>query len=191
MKFTNKTKKIVILIIIIALVIPTIAITGRRETPKEVSYEDGNERVLAAQISNMTGVGVEEILDLRKSGLTWNEVLKSLNNKTGDSMEIADLNVNQTDFEKQLIDDGYSEEEINDANMLIDRLIYSLDELMYYVEDQMPTSDLQEPMIHEDIDDENKKIEKCKEIYEQLDHQFFTLHNCKIKKLLWNYGSCY
>lgn len=99
--------------------------------------ENADDRRIATEISNMTGVTTDEILNLKQKGKTWNEVIEALENQ-----DSSKYKKNQTERSERLTEsglgkeyiielkqDGFTEEEIMEAKLLIERVIYQLNEI--------------------------------------------------------------
>lgn len=92
---------------------------------------------IAEDISNLTGIDVNVILDIRKKGLSWNEVLEEVertsskagNNRADRNNMLLTQNLGE-DLVSQLKKEGFSEEEIIEARLLIERVQFQLNEIV-------------------------------------------------------------
>lgn len=96
-----------------------------------------NDKAVAAEISNVTGAGINEITKLINEQGSWNKVLEVLKsrNKTKDEKEKntrSDV-LAENGVEKEYVDKlkklGFTNEQITESKMLADRVIYQLDEI--------------------------------------------------------------
>lgn len=136
----KKYKKLLIVLVIIALLLPTFTITnGLISTndvtaAKDMSIED---KRIAEDISNMTGVKIDEIVEQKNQGATWNEVLDKLkkvdytnqNERDARNTVLATTGVD-SELVKRLKSEGFKDDEINEAKMLIDRVTLQLSEII-------------------------------------------------------------
>lgn len=94
-----------------------------------------DDRRIAGDVSNMTGVDIEEVLALKNSGKTWNEVLEELkgaNFKTGSSIQRDNLLSQSSISKDELMEfkkEGYSDTELQQAKLLVERVAFQLREL--------------------------------------------------------------
>lgn len=145
----RKNIKYLAIIIVLTILLSTLASAAgsmmqkRTKDIAEISQEDKN---IASQISNTTGVNSDEIIVLKRQGKTWNEILeilKSHNEKRSKEEKakrkklLAEASV-EADIIKKLREDGHSDEELTQANMNIERVIFQLKEIASSVE-EMPT----------------------------------------------------
>lgn len=96
-----------------------------------------NDSSIAADISNMTGVTTEEIMRLRQDGMDWNTVLSKLrtqqysipaDTKSLRLQELASEGVGE-DWIEQLVQSGYSQDEVLSAKLAVERVHYQLTNL--------------------------------------------------------------
>lgn len=93
---------------------------------------------IAAELSNLSGRTTEEILKLRETGLTWNEVSERL--KSGASAGTASQKEQRTgllaetglgeQWMQEMTDKGYDPEQIMEAKLLAERVQFQLKELV-------------------------------------------------------------
>lgn len=103
-------------------------------TMDNASKED---KRIASEISNETGVSIEEVFQLKSYGRSWNEVLSILKNrsKLGENSEKSDrddllLNAGlDEDFVEQLKKEGFSEQDITEVKLLEERVAFQLQEI--------------------------------------------------------------
>lgn len=140
MNFKKKSKTLIIVLVIVSISIPSTIISAialnNDNNHQNVASQTDEERTIAAQISNITGESIEEILEMKNNGITWNEILELL--------EIEDVSIDevkqredillQTGLNEELIQNlishGYSEEDIMDAKMLIERVMSQLQDIV-------------------------------------------------------------
>ncbi|MDR6553470.1 hypothetical protein [Paenibacillus qinlingensis] len=137
-QFFYKNRKFIAVIIGVSLIAQMfLFVVGDKAlttTNAESSQSDDNKT--AADISNMTGVKIEEILKLKQSGLSWNEVLDKLKQapntdtqKGNRSNLLAGMELGE-DAVAKLIAQGFTNEEIMEAKMLAERVQFQLKELV-------------------------------------------------------------
>lgn len=138
-KFKQPYKKLLIAFIIFALLFPTIIITSDSlpitnvEAANDMNKDD---QKIAEDISNMTGAKTEEVIKLKNEGLTWNDVLDKLkkidysnhNDRDTRSTVLAENGLDE-DFVKKLKSESYTDGEITEAKMLVERVIFQLSEI--------------------------------------------------------------
>jgi hypothetical protein len=118
------------LILSVVMLVSIISITTGRfsfldvkaEQPEAVEQTEAEDMKMAGDISNLTGIDVNTILNMKNDGLSWNEVLEELENINVDSEQnrIDRNNVLLTQDIKEDPDNmlkirGFSEEDIIDA----------------------------------------------------------------------------
>lgn len=172
MKFKKISKKLIIVIVIVSISIPStiisaIALNKDNDYQNVVSQTD-EARTIAAQISNITGVSIEEILKMKNNGISWNEILELL--------EIEDVSIDdvkqredvllQTGVNEELIQslisEGYNEEDIIDAKLLIERVLSQLQDIV--TENQVMNTSLNNLEI-----DKNDEINNFNNLYKKID----------------------
>lgn len=139
MKRMHKHKFIAILLaaVMLSTSIPlTIwGLSGKNVTTMDNASEE--DKRIASEISNETGVSIEEIFHLKSYGRTWNEVLSTLKNRpnlreTSEKNDRDNLLLNSgldEDCLKKLKNEGFSEKDITDVKMLGERVIFQLQEI--------------------------------------------------------------
>jgi hypothetical protein len=104
----------------------------------KTSIEDSENQRIAAEISNMTGIEVETILQLRASGKSWNEIIEDLGQsdeqlqqagKKERNMLLMGSGLSENAIEK-LLAEGYEEQLINESKLLAERVVFQLKELL-------------------------------------------------------------
>lgn len=101
---------------------------------KSASTED---RRIASEISNETGVAVEQVYDLKMHGRSWEQVLNILKNRVNSKKKNNKTKMQNTlinsgldeDFLKKLRKEGFSEQGINQVKMLEERVVFQLQEI--------------------------------------------------------------
>src|SRR3989339_687492 len=158
MKAINKKlKRIFAILIAIAVLVPTFLFTtsevfnNKIDTKKEVTMDD---KKTANDISNMTGAKTEDILKLKASGKSWNDILNELKQPN---------DVNSQDYMKKLTEEGFQEEEIRTTKMLVERVVFGLKEITSNKEQITPTSILENSDSNQK-DDSSKYLELLNKI---------------------------
>lgn len=119
------------LLLCVALIVPSFLLV----LSKDEESETKGDAAVAADISNMTGVKTELILNLRQAGLSWNEVLESLEKKGKDNKSakndrselLAGVGIEETIVKLQ--EEGFVDEDMMEAKMIAERLQFQLQEL--------------------------------------------------------------
>jgi hypothetical protein len=102
------------------------------------SQEDSENKRIAAEISNMTGIESGALLELRASGKSWNSILDELGHsneslqqegKASRNMLLLGSGLSEEDV-KTLIDQGFEEQHIQEAKLLAERTAFQLQELL-------------------------------------------------------------
>src|SRR3989339_428984 len=147
MKAINKKlKRIFAILIAIAVLVPTFLFTtsevfnNKIDTKKEVTMDD---KKTANDISNMTGAKTEDILKLKASGKSWNDILNELKQPNNGDKEKQTNDINSQDYMKKLTEEGFQEEEIRTTKMLVERVVFGLKEITSNKEQITPTSILE------------------------------------------------
>lgn len=136
----NKYKRYIAILVALAVVITTLAATNPiflDKITKAMGELTSDEKRIIEDISNMTGVKTEEILKIKNEGKTWNEVLETIKRRgLGSSQSDKESRNNlltQTglgeDYIEKLKNEGHPVQEINEARMLAERVIFQLKEV--------------------------------------------------------------
>ncbi|HYE83329.1 MAG TPA: hypothetical protein VEG39_14330 [Clostridia bacterium] len=142
MKIKKAYVKYVSLLVGLMLVFQTVAVTSGSIADKnnQDAYEPAaDDRRIADEISNMSGVKAEDIIKLKKDGRTWNEVLEAIKSDTGYKAEndsaMRDKTLLYTGLGADAVDklkaEGFGESEIMEAKTVVERVLYQLEELQY------------------------------------------------------------
>ena len=135
--------------IVLAIFIFTTFCVAANDKRFSGSIQLNNEdRVTAEQISNMTGVKVEDIAKLKSESKDWNEVLSKLRSKnykvSKEELEnrktILAGNGQASDFVTNLKSLGYSNDDIINAKMLVERVESQLSEIAQFNEENINTA---------------------------------------------------
>lgn len=129
----NKKVKTVSVILVVALIVTMVAqmtlfkgnLVDAGENYIELTDEDNQK---AAEIANVTGVNVKEILKLRESGLSFNEILNEI--KNGDFIIENNENAVSDILDKELDKIGVTNEEIEETKTFIERVKFQLEEIL-------------------------------------------------------------
>lgn len=167
MKVINKKlKRIFAILIAIAVLVPTFLFTtsevfnNKIDTKKEVTMDD---KKTANDISNMTGAKTEDILKLKASGKSWNDILNELKQPNNGDKEKQTNDINSQDYMKKLTEEGFQEEEIRTTKMLVERVVFGLKEITSNKEQITPTSILENSDSNQK-DDSSKYLELLNKI---------------------------
>lgn len=124
----------IVLAALLATLIPA-ALNGFNLTEVKAEQLSEDEKRIAADISNTTGVEMKEILKLHENGLSWNEILDRLKGRlenTGDRKQRDKLLTNDgigADYIEALKKEGFKNEEIMEAKLLVERVLFQLHEI--------------------------------------------------------------
>jgi 3-methyladenine DNA glycosylase Tag len=137
--FKKPYTKILIILIIFALLLPTIILTSGilpQTNVEAANVMNKDDKKIAEEISNMTGVNIEEVFKLKNNTITWNEVLIKLKNQKTNEQGNKDArsivsaqNGLDDNFLKKLNSEGFKNEEITEVKMLVERVIFELEEI--------------------------------------------------------------
>lgn len=151
----------------------------------------GGDTQIAVELSNMTGVTVDQILEMKASGLSWNEVTRQLQADDVVSEEGREerfsllfnsgLSEQATD---ELIAAGYQEEAITEAKLVAERVVFQLTELV------QQTPHVPVPQVAAIQSETSDEEEQKTEVYRQL-LELFDLEEAVRLMLAWevNVGS--
>ena len=103
------------LILTVVMIVSIISITTggfgllnvKAEQTEALEQTDAGDMKIAGDISNLTGIDVNTILNMKNDGLSWNEVLKELEDINTDSEK------NRSDRDNVLFTKGLGEAPIN------------------------------------------------------------------------------
>ncbi|MBT2291029.1 hypothetical protein J7E73_18175 [Paenibacillus albidus] len=135
----NRKYKYISIAIIVALLAEVAIITFPKlnnDTAVEWSSQQQDEQT-AADLSNLTGVAVNQIMDLKKSGSSWSEITETLKsqppaNNNEDRMNRSNL-LNEAGLDEGLLNElrqeGFQDDEIMEAKMLTERIMQQLKEV--------------------------------------------------------------
>ncbi len=184
--------KYVAILIGLILIFQTVAVTSGGVMAKDnnsVSELTSDDKRIVDEISNVTGVRVEDIIKLKNEGKTWNEILEAVKKGTGyitvDDSALRDkillqsgLGIDEVD---KLTADGFSEEEIMEAKILVERIIYQLEELQQ-------DSEITAAPVMGNEQDKNKDIARYNALLAKLELKKAVGTILKVKK---NFNSIY
>lgn len=136
-KLIRKHSKFIVVLIGIAMILPMLIINTPGIEAKTQMEPNSDDIRIASDISNTTGVDVEEILKLKALGKTWNEILDILKNKDKNRNKEDKIQRNNAlvksgigeDYVDKLKEEGYLEEEIMETKLLVERTIFQLNEI--------------------------------------------------------------
>lgn len=137
MNVLRKHYKWIALLIVVALIAESFVYVLKSKAERELGgeMEAQEDRATAADISNMTGATTEDVMQLKQSGLNWNEVLERLKQTGHDNRSekeqrsalLAGTGLEET--MTQLEQKGFTQEEITEARMLAERVEFQLKEV--------------------------------------------------------------
>jgi hypothetical protein len=124
-----------------------------RDVSVNGAVADGNQEI-AADISNMTGVTTEQIMKLKMSGMTWNEIIETLKSNNDADLQTGKVNRGQLLMNtglsgqtvERLVAEGFSEQEITDAKLLAERVVFQLRELVQSADSMINESFKDQPL---------------------------------------------
>lgn len=138
----KKSVKVVALILTVVIFISLLAFAFGDFNPTPIKAKTQAEAAniddkrIAVDISNMTGVAVEEILAIRNTGKSWNDVLDELNGgnyRQGNSINqrenlLSQSRLGEHDLEL-LKEEGFGDVELQQAKLLVERVVFQLQEI--------------------------------------------------------------
>lgn len=140
----QKSKKYKILALLLALVILSTSIPltiwgidSRKSNSITLDNAGSEDKRIASEISNETGVSIDEVFELKSYGRSWNEVLTFLrhkstlgeNSKKSDRDDLLLESGLDEEFIKKLKKEGFTEEEITEVKLIEERVIFQLEEI--------------------------------------------------------------
>ncbi|MDT8718754.1 hypothetical protein IAI10_19020 [Clostridium sp. 19966] len=159
-KYIKKLITSLILLFFIMTVLLEVMKTKVNEANIKITAED---KQIAEKISNMTGIKTDKIEKLKAESSNWNEVLNKLK---GNEYKLADnkssnldKGLDSSELLENLTKQGYSDKEILEAKMLVERVEEQLNDITQ----QDGNKD-----ITEDFTDENAKTEEDTNQYIEL-----------------------
>ncbi len=160
--FIKKYGRYLAILMVLALLLPIIVIAQDTIKFQDVKIEKANieaENQTASDISNMTGVKIEEILKLRKEGISWNDILEKLKGKgqnTDDNLRRDNLLTRSGlvgDMVQKLQNEGFAEEDIKEAKLIVERIIFQLKEITEDSSIKIESPQVDVDSINNDADD--------------------------------------
>lgn len=140
----KKSKKYKVIALILALVVLSTSIPltiwgiGSRKSNAITSDNASSEdKRIASEISNETGVSISEVFEIKSYGRSWNEVLTLLRHKStlgenGEKNKRDALLLNSgldEEFVKKLKKEGFSEKAITEVKLIEERVVFQLEEI--------------------------------------------------------------
>ena len=182
--FVKKYGKFIAVIIAVSILISGIPIYFNYFKLKQVQANENENRV-ATEISNMTGVKFEDVMQLRGYGLSWNDVLtrvkssayKKDNTDRRDNV-LANTSLGE-DYVEKLVKEGYDREKITDVKLQVERVTYDLKEITSELDTSTiaPKAD-----VSQQEDKEEEITEVCSKINEKFDLQNAVYLCVKLEK---------
>jgi hypothetical protein len=141
----EKSKKYKIVALILALVILSTSIPltiwgidNRKPNSITLDNASSEDKRIASEISNETGVSIEEVFELKSYGRSWNEVLTFLrhkstlgeNGKKNDRDALLLKSGLDEEYIKKLKKEGFTEDEISEVKLIEERVIFQLEEII-------------------------------------------------------------
>lgn len=136
-KLFLKHHKLIAVIVAITFLVTAVPMIIGGIKANQVKAASNSDNSTAGEISNMTGVKVEEILKLRNEGMSWNEILDTLKNNSSSNIisekdkrnKLLAQNEFGEEYIKKLKKEGFTDSEISEVKLLVDRLVFQLQEL--------------------------------------------------------------
>jgi hypothetical protein len=135
-KIMMKFNKPIAILLVAALLVPMFMFSMDNPGTSVIAQDQSEDERIAAEVSNMTGVSTKELLELRQSAKSWQEVLEKLKyyekNQDENSRELRSKTLSQLgleeDFSERLTME-FKNEEIMEARLIVERLIFQLQEI--------------------------------------------------------------
>lgn len=156
----------IMVVSVLAVSIDVFSLTppaGKVENP----VADSSDEQIACDISNVTGIKVEVLLSERSKGKAWNEILGearqepyekgSSSRQRDNTLSLSAVGENELN---QLKKEGFDDEEIQQAGMLVERVLFQLQEITAGGIE----TDNSFPGVKLPGDNENNAMEKYREI---------------------------
>lgn len=185
--FVLRHKKGIAAVLAVCVLVTMIPIFADFPGRLPILAADANERKIAADISNSTGVETEKILALKKAGKSWNEILEYLKGKGGSTEDRNEMDKRLTEDvlgEKDvelLIGKGFTKEEIQQATLIAERVQFQLQEITSGNGTET-ISDVQKvPEAGETTDTENENMSVYKELEGKFNIKTVTALMLKLK----------
>lgn len=139
-EFLKKFNKYIAMLVGITMLVTALTMTMSGFNPKSVQALDGfseDDKRIAADISNTTGIKIDEILMLKKEGKSWNKILELLkyeaaSSSTEDRDKRDKLLTNDglgEAYIQELKKEGFKDSEIMEAKLMAERVIFNLREI--------------------------------------------------------------
>lgn len=136
-KRKSSIKRYISLVVCIVMFLSIMQVSGAMKTNVKSSAKitlTSNDRVVAQEASNMTGVKVEDILKLRGQGKDWNVIMSELKkNKVVPDVNVRDKRLSNTgvgeEYVNELKKEGFTDSEITTARMIVERVVNQLSEI--------------------------------------------------------------
>ncbi len=140
MKKITKSQKLVALILVAIILLTSIPFAYSNFAEKDknsLQNASAEDRRIASEISNETGVAIEQVFDLKNHGRSWEQVLDILKTRVNSKeksnkahMQNVLLNTGfDDDFLLKLKKEGFSDESISQVRMLEERVLFQLQEI--------------------------------------------------------------
>lgn len=125
-------KKVIVGVLIMVLIVPLFLqvamMIGKESQATELSEIPFEELDKAKNLANESGVAIEDIIQMRKQGVNWNDIIERVS-KNKLSGEFDDNNISETDIVKILLDRGFTIEEIEGVQNHIQWIMYKIEEI--------------------------------------------------------------
>ncbi|HEX2927138.1 MAG TPA: hypothetical protein VHP38_12920 [Ruminiclostridium sp.] len=140
MKKISRSHKLVAIILASVILLGSVPIAYTSlvaNAGNPVNSASSEDKRIASEISNETGVAVEQVLDLKNHGRSWNQVLDILKTRVNakessnkSTMQNMLLNTGlDGEFLAKLKKEGFSDESISQVRMLEERVTLQLQEI--------------------------------------------------------------
>jgi hypothetical protein len=122
-------------VLIVALVAQLTMYAWDGSEPEAAVAATEDDRRVAADVSNLTGAPVEDVLALKGTGQSWSEVLETLEQNNGSAANrgardarLSDAGMS-SDTKDELLSLGFTEDQMTEAKLLAERVRDQLNEL--------------------------------------------------------------
>lgn len=147
----KRINKYIAIAVMIALLAELAVVTFPKQK-KDIADQTltQQDQQIAADMSNLTGVAAEQIIKIKQTGITWNEVSERLKDETPESNSTDKQDrsslLNEAGIGEELLEQlreqGFKDDEIMEAKLLTERIMQQLKE----IQDKEPvTSIVQKP----------------------------------------------
>lgn len=150
-KWKKPPRKLIVITVLLALigelVLYSVGGVGSEGSATPLIADNSDDRRIAAELSNMSGVEAERILGMKASGKSWNDIMESL--KTTDGQHGSEAKESRSlgllgaglgeEAVARLVALGYAQTDIAAAKLLAERAVLQINQLVEGAMSEVPT----------------------------------------------------